>query len=278
MITRGEFTDDFPSRLDEVVDVLTQLVQQGSVQHLVHGAEMGETDTIEPFDLAEFAGEVLTRVAANVGSLDALVAGACDGEKADAVRALVGATTGPEPLRTWRTAPIQVGPIFVDDELAAELGPFDAALLRLEERHSDAWAEAAAASTNPDVQAFLARPAGEFDNILGDVDPSPERLAAFQDYQEAYRAIDPLVSSDSTVAGFARVLAAAEAERNGALASYEASFLDAMNVAARERGYGVPVVVAEDYSDVDRDEDLVTELEEAARAATARPTLTPPNL
>lgn len=79
-------------------------------------------DTVLPLDFADLAAQVLTTAAANVGDVDALLAGRPDSWQAGLVRRLVEGTAGGRLLQ-WRTEPLQLE---LDvDEVFAGLGLLD---------------------------------------------------------------------------------------------------------------------------------------------------------
>ena len=72
------------------------------------------------FDFAELACRVLTAVAANLGGVEALLAGRPGSWEADSLRRLVHATTPEDRLLGWRTEPVRLR--LNPAEVLAELG------------------------------------------------------------------------------------------------------------------------------------------------------------
>jgi hypothetical protein len=89
----------------QAIGVLTAAAQQTRVRGAGSPAE-----TIESADFADIAAQVLTSVAANLGSVETLLAGRPGSWEADLVRQLVEGTAGYDPgdLLRWRTAPVRL--------------------------------------------------------------------------------------------------------------------------------------------------------------------------
>jgi len=89
----------------QAIEVLTSVARQTRVR----GAGTPAAAT-EPVDFADIAAYVLTAVAANVGGVDALLAGRPGSWEADLVRQLVNGTAGhaPADLLSWRTEPVRL--------------------------------------------------------------------------------------------------------------------------------------------------------------------------
>jgi len=67
-----------------------------------------DTEHSEPADFGEIACHVITRVAANLGGVDTLLAGRPGSWEADYVRQIVHSTTPEEELLIWRTEPVRL--------------------------------------------------------------------------------------------------------------------------------------------------------------------------
>lgn len=156
--------DDDP--VAPAIEVLTSLARRTRVR----GAGTPE-ETTEPVDFAEIAAHALTAVAANLGSVDTLVAGRPGSWEADLVRRLVEGTAGDNGgLLLWRTEPVRL-------EFDAEDVFFDFGISDLYEQ---------------DREQAVQR----MDDELTDADTADERLDAVErlweqdlaKYAEAYQA------------------------------------------------------------------------------------------
>ncbi|MEU4165167.1 hypothetical protein, partial [Actinoplanes sp. NPDC026670] len=87
----------------QAIEALTSLARQTRVRGAGTPAE-----TTEPVDFAEIAAHVLTSVAANLGSVETLLAGRPGSWEADLVRQLINGTAEEDRLLAWRTEPYQV--------------------------------------------------------------------------------------------------------------------------------------------------------------------------
>lgn len=92
--------------INQAISALTALARQTRVR----GAGT-ENETVEPVDFAAIACNVITSVAANVGSAEALLAGRPGSWEADHVRQIVASTAPEDELWRWRTEPL---PLYLD--------------------------------------------------------------------------------------------------------------------------------------------------------------------
>ena len=129
MTTNNEVLDP----ITVAVDALTAAARTTRV--------MGKGTTREqtiPADFAEIACQVITAVAANIGSTEELLAGRSGSWEASLIRQIIGGTAGYEDdaLLAWRTEPVRivfdVEDVFMDfgiddlyEEVADELGQFE---------------------------------------------------------------------------------------------------------------------------------------------------------
>jgi hypothetical protein len=107
--------------LHDAVTVLTAAARLTWTEHQQDG-----TGATRPCDWAEFVSLALTGVAANIGSIDSVLAGRSGSWEADAVRTLLTATVGHDEqhLLRHRTEPVVVN-INVDD-MMVDLGAWQA--------------------------------------------------------------------------------------------------------------------------------------------------------
>ncbi|MEU7802608.1 hypothetical protein AB0B10_25450 [Micromonospora arborensis] len=87
----------------QAIEALTSLARQTRVR----GAGT-PSEATEPVDFADIAAHVLTSVAANLGGVEALLAGRPGSWEADLVRRLIEGTTGEDRILAWRTEPHQL--------------------------------------------------------------------------------------------------------------------------------------------------------------------------
>ncbi|GGM22780.1 hypothetical protein ACFFX1_10915 [Dactylosporangium sucinum] len=95
-----------PAEPDPVADAIAALTAAAR-QTRVRGAGTDQA-TVEPVDFADLAAHVLTTVAANVGSVETLLAGRSGSWEADLVRRLVDRTASEDELLRWRTEPVRL--------------------------------------------------------------------------------------------------------------------------------------------------------------------------
>lgn len=132
-------------------------------------------ETVEPADFAAIVAQVLTAVAANVGSGETLLAGRSGSWEADLVRQLVNGTAGEDPddLLSWRTEPVRL-------EFDAEDVFFDFGLSDLYEKESEQALEATYDEDATDEQVDAA------EALAAEIERLWEQDKAA--YTEAYRA------------------------------------------------------------------------------------------
>jgi hypothetical protein len=88
----------------QAIEVLTALARQTRVR-----GRGTEAEATEPIDFADLAAQILTTVAANLGSVEALLAGRPGSWEADLVRKIVNGTAGEDgELMRWRTEPVRL--------------------------------------------------------------------------------------------------------------------------------------------------------------------------
>jgi hypothetical protein len=96
-----------PAEPDPVADAIAALTAAAR-QTRVRGAGTDQA-AVEPADFADIAAHVLTTVAANLGSVETLLAGRSGSWEADLVRQLVTGTAGEDgELVRWRTEPVRL--------------------------------------------------------------------------------------------------------------------------------------------------------------------------
>ncbi|MFI6134035.1 hypothetical protein [Micromonospora sp. NPDC051141] len=123
------------------IEALTSLARQTRVRGRGTPAE-----ATEPVDFADLAAQVLTSVAANLGGVDALLAGRPGSWEADLVRQLIERYAGEEQMLAWRTEPYRLH-LSADDVFA------DFGISQLYDADLDAAIEAASADGLSDEQA-----------------------------------------------------------------------------------------------------------------------------
>lgn len=98
-------TEQSPDPITQAITALSAAARRTRVRGA--GTEHAQ---VEPVDFAEIACHVLTTVAANVGGVEALLAGWPGSWEADYVRQIVHSTAGTEPgdLLRWRTEPVRL--------------------------------------------------------------------------------------------------------------------------------------------------------------------------
>jgi len=89
--------------INQAISALTALARQTRVR-----GSGTENETVEPVDFAALACHVITAVAANVGSAEALLAGRPGSWEADCVRQIVASTAPEDELWRWRTEPLRL--------------------------------------------------------------------------------------------------------------------------------------------------------------------------
>ncbi|CAM5540228.1 hypothetical protein [Leifsonia shinshuensis] len=138
-----------PTEPDPVADAIAALTAAAR-QTRVRGAGTDQA-TVEPVDFGEIACHVITRVAANLGGVDALLAGRPGSWEADYVRQIVQSTAGDDPdeLLRWRTEPVRL-PFDVEDEF------YDFGLGDLYDQDRDSAADATFVEGLSDDQAAAA--------------------------------------------------------------------------------------------------------------------------
>ena len=87
---------------NQAISALTALARQTRVR----GAGT-ECESVEPVDFAEIACRVITTVAANVGGVEALLAGRPSSCEADYVRQIVAGVAPEDELWRWWTEPVR---------------------------------------------------------------------------------------------------------------------------------------------------------------------------
>lgn len=112
---RSTATD--PDLARQAIDTLTAIARQTRVRG--EGTPHAAT---EPVDFADLAAFILTSVAANLGSVETLLAGRSGSWEADLVRQLVCGTAGYDDgdLLGWRTEPVRL--TFVAEDTFDDLG------------------------------------------------------------------------------------------------------------------------------------------------------------
>lgn len=104
----AELTPEPASRADFIAQAIAALTAAAQTTRIIGQGTPNEHS--EPADFAEIACHVLTSVAANVGSVETLLAGRPGSWEADYVRQIVQSTAGDEPdeLLRWRTVPVRL--------------------------------------------------------------------------------------------------------------------------------------------------------------------------
>ena len=150
-------TPDQAALVGQAIETLTALARQTRVR----GAGTPSA-AVEPVDFADLTAQVLTAVAANLGSVGELLAGRSGSWEADLVRRLVEGTAGDDPdsLLIYRTEPVRLefdaGDLFYDFGIAEpyedEVASADAAAQA--EGLTDAEAEARERLTDTIQQVY----------------------------------------------------------------------------------------------------------------------------
>lgn len=212
----------------------------------------------EPLDFADRLGCIMTHVAANLGGIDQLLI-ASSPAQAELVRRLIARTTEPQDFVSWRTIPIFVPPLDLEDALVTDLAPFDQVMAEIHSTYAVAWARAAAAAglpaeTVPAIPTFWS-------------------WATARDHAKSPIVNDPIVLE------IRRDLETMHIARHTALTQYAQDLLDAMNTHAYELGYNAPVAYATHPRDIaTTDLELSQTLTTAALTTTPHPRLIAPTL
>ena len=270
-------TETVPDPIAQAITALTDAARQ----RRVIGAGTPSEHT-EPNDFAGIACHVLTAVAANIGSVDELLAGRSGSWEADLIRQVVEGTAGTDDrdLLAWRTEPVRlaldVEAVFEDfglyqlyDDAAEELG-------RRVDAAADALWEAVATAEERDrlaaLQADMPELGGpEWDSDRDRVTAMYEEAAEIIKAVEA-RAAESFHPSEAALAKARRVAEAVEARWEQDQADYAEAYKETVGRLLAERGLSVGVEVAVNQAlDVPEWDELADELEEAARSATPLP-------
>lgn len=158
-------------RLDDLVGQAIGVLTLIARQTRVRGS--GTAATVEPVDFADLTAQVLTSVAANLGSVETLLAGRPGSWEADLVRRLVDGTAGDAGEVQWRTEPVRLA-LDADDVL------YDFGIGDLYEQERDHAAEATHDGDLTDEQRDTA------ENLVDAIESLWEQDQAA--YVEAYRA------------------------------------------------------------------------------------------
>lgn len=221
---------------DPVADAVQALT---AAARLTYTTPSGETTRR---DFGETACHVLAAVAANLGGVDALLAGRPGSWEADLIRQVVEKTAG-ETLAPWRTEPIRVSiDLYAQFDRLAELYELTGAEEAFQAVHERVSAERYL--DHPAVQAATDLPAmPRFDGDDGLTDA--ERTAAFGLIKAAYLVVD----GDPEVQSARANLTEATARRDAALTAWGAEMLAAVTAEVRRRGYTCPVEAVDASSD-----------------------------
>ena len=229
-------------------------------------------------DFAEFACQILTAVAANVGGIDQLLATRSGSWEAAHVHAIVTATAGdlPEDLARHRTDPIR---LWVDAEYELEdagvLAPFDSELEKLEHIEDDAYCRMFDASCTPEEAAVAQEARAAIAAMAADqsTEGRARLLELYQQVGALHSAVQARAEARSAPEAVAHA-AAVEAHRNAEerrsieIESFRASFLEAARADVARRGLTIEVVVDESY--VYGSEDLAAEVSDVAQQEALR--------
>lgn len=270
-------TETVPDPIAQAITALTDAARRRRVV----GAGTPSEHT-EPDDFAGIACHVLTAVAANIGSVDELLAGRPGSWEAALIRQVVEGTAGTDDrdLLAWRTEPVRlaldVEAVFEDfglyqlyEDAAEELG-------RRVDAAADALWEAVATAEERDRLAALQADMPQLGGPEWDSDP--DRVTAM--YEEAGKIIKAV---EERAAESAHPLAAALIEARSAAdavearweqdqADYAEAYKETVGRLLAERGVSVGVEVSVNQAlDVPEWDELADELESAARSATPLP-------
>lgn len=270
-------TETVPDPIAEAITALTDAARRRRVV----GAGTPSEHT-EPDDFAGIACHVLTAVAANIGSVDELLAGRSGSWEAALIRQVVEGTAGTDDrdLLAWRTEPVRlaldVEAVFEDfglyqlyEDAAEQLG-------RRVDAAADALWEAVATAEERDrlaaLQADMPELGGpEWDSDRDRVTAMYEEAALIRQAVEE-RAAESFHPSEAALAKARRVAEAVEARWEQDQADYAESYKETVGRLLAERGLSVGVEVAVNQSlDVPEWDELADELESAARSATPLP-------
>lgn len=270
-------TETVPDPIAQAITALTDAARRRRVV----GAGTPSEHT-EPDDFAGIACHVLTAVAANIGSVDELLAGRPGSWEAALIRQVVEGTAGTDDrdLLAWRTEPVRlaldVEAVFEDfglyqlyEDAAEELG-------RRVDAAADALWEAVATAEERDRLAALQADMPQLGGPEWDSDP--DRVTAM--YEEAgkiikaveERAAESAHPLAATLIEARRAADAVEARWEQDQADYAEAYKETVGRLLAERGVSVVVEVSvNQVLDVPEWDELADELENTARSATPLP-------
>lgn len=270
-------TETVPDPIAQAITALTDAARQRRVV----GAGTSSEHT-EPDDFAEIACHVLTAVAANIGSVDELLAGRSGSWEAALIRQVVEGTAGTDDrdLLAWRTEPVRlaldVEAVFEDFGLYQLYEDAADELNRRVDAAADALWEAVATAEERDRLAALQADIPQLGGPEWDSDR--DRVTAM--YEEAGKIIKAVEERGAEgrhplAAALAKARSAAEAVE-ALWEQDQAAYAEAYKETARrllaERGLSVGVEVAVNQAlDVPEWDELADELENTARSVTLLP-------
>lgn len=270
-------TETIPDPIAQAIAALSDAARQRRVV----GAGTPSEHT-EPDDFAGIACHVLTAVAANIGSVDELLAGRPGSWEAALIRQAVEGTAGTDDqdLLAWRTEPVRlaldVEAVFDDlglyqlyDDAAEELG-------QRVEAAADALWEAVATTEERNRLATLQADMPQLGGPEWDSDR--DRVTAlYKEASEIIKAVEERAAQSghplaAALAKARRAADAVEALWEQDQAAYTEAYKETARQLLAERGLSVGVEIAVNQAlDAPEWDELVDELENAVRAATPLP-------
>lgn len=237
-------------------------------------------EAIEQADFADIAAHVLTSVAANIGGVEAVLAGRPGSWEAGLVHDLIRGTAGDDSeLLRWRTEPVRV---YIDPEL--ELADFG-----LDELYEEAGDELTRRAEHAQDALFEALATSEERARMEEIHAGTRDFFKIEDAGEQERATALVLEAgtiteaitqraaaahDSLLTEQVRALRASEAVEKlweQDQAAYQAAYLEAVRAQLLQRGIDVEVEAIGSQGDPDSGFPLSDELHEHARRTAPLP-------